>query len=176
MAYWHGRLRRWSMARSNSMGYFPAIVRSDSGPSPGTEEALRRVITGFFVGAPAYQIMTPGLIKGTRQQLKALEEMAKGLGPLKTLTFKKINPRGWDVSRRLRKWRGDWAIQPLTEGKVDLIGHTFAFLNNARPHPDREASLRRYIKSWKEVRPVMTTWLRHWRPVSAGNCPKPLNP
>jgi hypothetical protein len=154
----HGALT-WSIAplingKIGGILFSPAIDRSDSGPSPGTEEAVRQNIAGLSAGAPAYQIMMPGTANATRQQLKGLEDMAKALGPLKTLTFKDINPRGWDTYHAVyENGEAQWTIQPLINGKVGGILITNAILNHAEPHPDREASLRRYVESLEKGTP-----------------------
>jgi hypothetical protein len=154
----HGALT-WSIAplingKIGGIFFSPAIIRSDSGPSPGTEDAVRQEIAGLSADAPAYQIMMPGTANATRQQLKNLENVAKGLGPLKTLTFKGVNPRGWDAYNALyQNGEAQWTIQPLINGKISGILITNAILNNAEPHQDREASLRRYIESLENGTP-----------------------
>lgn len=89
----------WSMApllggKIAGIGFSPAVVRSDNGPSPGTQDALRQIIEGYVADSPPYELMMPGTANATRQQLTGLQKMARALGPLKTLTFKKVNPRG----------------------------------------------------------------------------------
>jgi hypothetical protein len=154
----HGPLT-WSIAplingKIGGILFSPAIIRSDSGPSPGTEDAVRQNIAGLSAGAPPYEIMMPGTANATRQQLKGLEDVAKGLGPLKTLTFKGVNPRGWDAYDAVyQNGEAQWTIQPLINGKVSGILITHAILNNAEPHQDREASLRRYIESLENGTP-----------------------
>jgi len=154
----HGALT-WSIAplingKIGGIIFSPAIIRSDSGPSPGTEDAVRQNIEGLLADAPAYQIMMPGTANATRQQLKGLEAMAKGLGPLKTLAFKGVNPRGWDAYHAVyQNGEAQWTIQPLINGKVSGILITNAILTNAEPHQDREVSLRHYIESLENGTP-----------------------
>jgi hypothetical protein len=154
----HGALT-WSIAplingKIGGIFFSPAIIRSDSGPSQGTEDALRQEIAGLSTGDPVYQIMMQGTANATRQQLKGLEDMAKGLGPLKTLTFKGVNPRGWDAYHAVyENGEAQWTIQPLINGKVSGILVSNAILNKAEPHQDREASLRRYIESLENGTP-----------------------
>ena len=169
----HGTLV-WSIAplaggKISSLGISSAIPRSDSGPSPGTENALRQIIAGFAANAPAYQIMTPGTFNATRQQLKNLEEIAKELGALQTLTFKRVNPLGWDAYDAVyQNGKAVWSLQPLVDGKVAAILITNAVLNDAKPHADREASLRRYVESlekgapnYDEMTPELATIVRY---------------
>ena len=154
----HGALN-WMIAplvggKISGLGIAPAIIRSDNGPSPGTENAVRQIIAGFAANAPAYQIMTPGTFNATQQQLKNLEEIAKELGPLRTLTFKTINPLGWDAYDAVyQNGKAVWSLQPLVDRKVAGILVSDAVLNDARAHGDRAASLRRYVESLEKGAP-----------------------
>jgi beta-lactamase regulating signal transducer with metallopeptidase domain len=130
------------------LGFVPATVRTDNGPSPGTQDALRQNIDGLAAGTPAFQIMLAGTGQATVRQLVGLEKMAKALGPLKTLTFKGVSPRGWDdYEAAYENGRAAWTIQPLIDGKIGGVFVTNTVITDAQPHPDREASLRRYIAS-----------------------------
>lgn len=132
----------------SGLGFSPAIIRQENVPSSGTEDALRQNINGLTAGAPAFQMMMAQTGVASVRQLASLEAMAKALGPLKTLTFKGVGPDGWDDYEAVyENGRADWTIQPLIEGKINGVFVTNTILTDARPHPDREASLRRYIES-----------------------------
>jgi beta-lactamase regulating signal transducer with metallopeptidase domain len=172
----HGSLA-WTIAplvggKISGLGVSPAIVRSDNGPSPETEKAVRQMIAGFAANAPAYEIMSPIMFAVTQQQLKNLEEMAKELGPLQALTFKKINPLGWDSYDAVYKnGKALWSLQPLVDGKVVMYSVNNTIINDAKPHPDREASLRRYVESlekgapnYDEMTPTLAAIVRYQLP------------
>jgi len=125
-----------------------------SGPSPGTEAAVRKLIARFAAGAPAYEIMSPSLLQAVLPQQSDLVGAAKEFGALKTLTFSKINPRWWDVYEAVyENGHAVWSIAPLTGDKVGAFLISEQTLNHSSPHPDREASLRRYVESLEKGAP-----------------------
>ncbi|WP_293368497.1 serine hydrolase [Phenylobacterium sp.] len=65
--------------------------------SPGTEEALRRVIGGLQSGAPDYSRMAPSLAEATRRQADGIRTALAQLGPLKSVTFQSVGPGGADI-------------------------------------------------------------------------------
>lgn len=69
----------------------------DNIPAPGTEAALRHQIETLGRGEPDYDVMGPGLVEATRQQLPQITVMFKKVGALKTLKFSKVLPNGSDV-------------------------------------------------------------------------------
>jgi len=136
------------------MGIQLAETRSDKGPAPGLEEALRRNYEGLAKGAPPYDIMGQGLINATQQQLDALELNARNLGALKTLSFTKINAQGWDVyAVTFENGTSTWLAHPLVDGKLNALLWSDIHLPNAPAHPGTEASLRRYIESLETGQP-----------------------
>jgi beta-lactamase regulating signal transducer with metallopeptidase domain len=136
------------------MGFQAVEKRTDNGPSPGVEAAVRRNYEGLLKGAPAYDIMGQGLIAATNQQLADLELDAKNLGTLKTLTFTKINAQGWDVyAATFDKGISSWRVRPLTDGKLSGILWSDVHVPGAPAHPGTEASLRRYIDSLEKGQP-----------------------
>ena len=125
-----------------------------SGPSPGTEAAVRKLIAGFAAGFPAYDIMSPSLVSQIYPQQSGLDGAAKEFGALKSLTFSKINPQWFDVYDAVyENGRAVWSIAPLTGGKVRSFRMSEEALNRSTPHPDREASLRRYVESLEQGAP-----------------------
>jgi D-alanyl-D-alanine carboxypeptidase len=65
-------------------------------PQAGTEEALRRVISGISAGQPAYDLMTPALVDVARPQQQQTEALFKAVGPLQSLTFQDVSLNGVD--------------------------------------------------------------------------------
>jgi hypothetical protein len=115
---------------------------------------VRRLIASFAAGLPAYGIMSPSLLQAVLPQQSGLVGAAKEFGALKTLTFSKINPRWWDVYEAVyEKGHAVWSIAPLTGDKVSGFLISEQTLNDGTPHPDREASLRRYVESLEQGAP-----------------------
>jgi hypothetical protein len=138
----------------NAIAFGDAIIRSGTGPSPGTEDIVRQMIAGIAARSPPYDIMLPGLRAAVAQQLSVNEDIAKAFGALKTVTFRGISPRGEDTYNvTYENGHAIWWIMPLTGGKAGSVLMTDAVLNNGAPHPDREASLRRYIDSLESGAP-----------------------
>ena len=125
-----------------------------SGPSPGTEAAVRRLIAGFAAGSAAYEIMSPSLSQAILRQQASLDGAAKELGALKSLTFSKVNPQWWDVYDVVfENGHAVWTIAPLSGGLVGAFRITEQVLDHRAPHADREASLRRYVESLEQGTP-----------------------
>jgi len=136
------------------MLFQPVEKRTDKGPSPGVEAAVRRNYEGLLKGAPAYDIMGQGLIAVTNQQLADLKQDAKNLGTLKTLTFTKINAQGWDVyAATFDHGTSTWRVRPLADGKLNGILWSDVHVPGAPAHLGTEASLRRYIDSLEKGQP-----------------------
>jgi pimeloyl-ACP methyl ester carboxylesterase len=125
-----------------------------SGPSPGTEAALRRLIAGFANGVPAYDIMLPSLLQQIEPQRSSLVGAAKEFGALKSLTFSRINANWQDVYDAVyENGHAAWSIAPLPGGKVGSFFIAEQTLDHGVAHPDREDSLRRYVESLEQGAP-----------------------
>jgi hypothetical protein len=124
----------------------PAIKRDGNGASPGLKAAIRRELDGNFSGSPALEIMSPPLQNATQNQWKAISANAKELGAVQTITFQKVNARGWDVYHATFA-NGTQTVQaaPLTDGKLLGLLHSDIMLPHASQHPGTEAWLRRHI-------------------------------
>ncbi|MFZ1055462.1 MAG: glyoxalase superfamily protein [Opitutaceae bacterium] len=66
-------------------------------PDPDREAPLRRNIDGLIRGQPALGDMAPGLMATTIKQWPAIQKQFQGAGALRSLVFKKVDDRGWDV-------------------------------------------------------------------------------
>jgi hypothetical protein len=64
---------------------------------PGSEAAVRRNIEDLARGTPDYARMSEDLAKITKQQLPQLQADMSKLGPIQSVTFKKVGPDGLDV-------------------------------------------------------------------------------
>ena len=58
----------------------PAFQRTNKGPSPGVQDAVRRYYEGLLKKEPAYEIMNVQLIAAIPSQLADLEKDAQNLG------------------------------------------------------------------------------------------------
>lgn len=66
-------------------------------PSAGTEAALRRLVTGLASGSPDYDTLAPEFAAIVRRDLPMTHEMFKGLGALKSVTFRGRGVKGDDT-------------------------------------------------------------------------------
>src|SRR5688572_9427137 len=65
--------------------------------SPGTEAAVRRVLSAIESGRINYEDMEPMLAEVTRSQEQMLLQTGKQLGAVKSVTFKGVGNQGWDA-------------------------------------------------------------------------------
>jgi Zn-dependent protease with chaperone function len=149
-----------------------AIKRDGNGPNPGLEAAIRRELDGALSGNPPLEIMSQRLQTATQNQWKAISGTAKALGALQTITFQKVNARGWDVYHATFA-NGTETIQaaPLTDGKLDGLFHTDVLVPHAPQHPGTEAWMRRHIAgiqngtpNYSDMGPFLTNAVRQQWP------------
>jgi hypothetical protein len=69
----------------------------DGMPAPGSEDALRRQISGEASGKPDFDRMTPELADAVRVQLPVIRNRLASLGALQTVQFSKVEPDGSDL-------------------------------------------------------------------------------
>ncbi len=91
-----------------------------TGPSPGTERAVRRLIEGWERGRPDFDEMGPGLQEAALQQAVWLRRTFARLGTLKSLTFVRVGRDGWDVyNAAFAHGSLQWRVSPLSsDGRV----------------------------------------------------------
>jgi CubicO group peptidase (beta-lactamase class C family) len=65
-------------------------------PLPGSEPAIRTLLSGLASGNPDFERMNPRFADFTRQQLPDLQRFLGNLGALKSLTFHRVAPEGDD--------------------------------------------------------------------------------
>ena len=101
--------------------------------APGSEAAVRRMISELQTGKPNYDLMSPGLAEATRQQLPQLQSMIVGLGALQSVSFKGVGPGGADIYQvNFDKGALDYRIWLGADEKVESA--------NVRPTEDPTAN------------------------------------
>ena len=91
----------------------------DGSPQAGSEAALRRSIESLLAGHPNYDEMMPELAEATRQQLPLLRGFLEHLGQLQSISFRGVNPSGWDVYElRFANGLSSWWIFLGPDGKI----------------------------------------------------------
>jgi len=91
--------------------------------SPGTEDALRRVVGELQQGQPDYTRMGPALAQVTRQQLDGLKGLLAQLGGIKSIKFQSVDPGGADVFvMTFEKGALEWRIMLGEGGRIDSLG------------------------------------------------------
>jgi DNA-binding CsgD family transcriptional regulator len=68
-----------------------------SGPTAGTEAAVRSLVAGLASGSPDYARLSPPFAEVVRRDLPRTHPMFKGMGELKSMTFRERGPRGDDT-------------------------------------------------------------------------------
>jgi hypothetical protein len=99
---------------------------------PGSESAVRRLMSELAVGKPDYEKMSPMLAERTRQNLQQLQKTVAELGAIQSVVFKRVNPDGTDVYRvACEHGTVDWGVLLSTDGKIDEANFSIpnAFLN-----------------------------------------------
>jgi CubicO group peptidase (beta-lactamase class C family) len=92
-------------------------------PNPGSEAALRELVTGLMSGAPNYDAMTPQFAAVTRQQLSALRAALNQWGPVQSIQFRSVNNQGMDAYEVTHEHGvSEWQIGLTADGKVSGAG------------------------------------------------------
>src|SRR5439155_4689489 len=68
-----------------------------STPLPGTEAAVRSIVSGIVSGKPDYDAMSPRLADLTRQQLPQLQRLLQPMGEFRSASFAGPGPGGGDA-------------------------------------------------------------------------------
>lgn len=88
--------------------------RRDNAPSPGTEAYLRQYLVSASKGQPDYSGMDPALAAGARAQWPTRGPVILARGPLKSLTFLRVSPEGYDVYDAVYEHAEVlWTVAPL---------------------------------------------------------------
>ena len=126
----------------------PATKREGGGPSPGLEAAVRRLLDGHLSGSLPTDIMSPGLQQAAAQQWEVISGDAKRLGAVRSVDFREVNPRGWDVYD-VTYQNGTCITEaaPLIDGKLTGVLLHDILLPHEPKHPGTEDALRRHVES-----------------------------
>jgi ribosomal protein S30 len=92
-------------------------------PQTGVEAVLRRDIDEMLHGTPQYEHMSAGLAGAVRQQLPQLQAMFGGLGPLQSISFRRVEPDGSNVyDIKFANGNTEWHVLLGPDGKVEGEG------------------------------------------------------
>ena len=100
-------------------------------PSPGTEAYLREYLVSASKGQPDYSGMGPGLAAAARAQWPTRGPVILARGALKSLTFLRVSPEGYDVYDAVYEHAEVlWTVAPLgPEGKESYASGVPLFEN-----------------------------------------------
>jgi hypothetical protein len=89
-------------------------------PPPIHALVLRALILDAAGGEPDYQAMTPALAQAVRPQISVIQSELAALGPLKSLTFLRIDRVGAEIYRTsFAHGALEWAFSINAEGQID---------------------------------------------------------
>jgi len=90
--------------------------------SPGSEDAVRRLINELGMGKPNYDLMSSDQGRETRRQIAQNEATIVGLGALQSITFKGIGPAGPNIYlTAFEKGSLEWRVWMNLDGTVDIF-------------------------------------------------------
>jgi len=88
-------------------------------PTPGSEDALRKLIATLGSENPDYSIMSEGMAQATKEQWLVLHPGAKALGAVQSVKFDGVNDQGWDLYEvKHQNGRSDWQILISVDGII----------------------------------------------------------
>ncbi len=92
-------------------------------PQAGVEAVLRRDINEMLHGTPQYEHMAAGLAGAVRQQLPQLQTIFGGLGPVQSISFRRVEPDGSNVyDIKFANGNTEWHVLLGADGKVEGEG------------------------------------------------------
>jgi hypothetical protein len=117
---------------------FQERVAAGQSATPGSEDALRKLIEGVARGAPDYEAMTEDMARITRQQLGFMQGSLANAGPIRSIEFGGIDPQGHDIYQVTHEnGTTNARIGLADDGKVE-----FAQLRPAPPAGQRRPTAR----------------------------------
>ena len=78
-------------------GILKPVALPDSGPTAGTEAAVRSLVAGVTSGSPDYDKISPRFAEIVRRDLPMTQAMFRGMGELKSVTFRERGVMGDDT-------------------------------------------------------------------------------
>jgi len=94
-----------------------------TGAEPGSQAALRSLLSGVTSGSPDYALLAPPLADLMHKQLPMIQHMLQGLGPLQSLAFKGVDLNGAD--RYLARFANGGMLFSLSLDPQGRIGGLF---------------------------------------------------
>ena len=106
-------------ATADQIGNSLAAKIKNQKPTPGSEEALRRMLAGIESNNPNYDEMSPQLAQATKQTLPTTHAMSVGFGPVASIQFKGVGNQGWDVyDVHHQNGVAHWRLMLSDDGKI----------------------------------------------------------
>mgnify|MGYP003576302263 CR=1 FL=1 len=94
-------------------------VAAEQKASPGTEDALRKLIATLASESPDYSIMSAEMAKATKEQWPQLHGGALFLGNLQSLEFRGVAADGWDLyDAKHVNGTSEWRIKLSDTGTI----------------------------------------------------------
>lgn len=121
----HGTLLPGSLGRALVTKSVVDHVRFDRQvPDPQSAGKLRRMLIALADGRPDYSDMEPEIVRVTHQYLPDVRSWLLPLGSLKSITFKRVTPEGYDIySVLFEKGARQVMIGLSSEEKIQVIGY-----------------------------------------------------
>jgi hypothetical protein len=117
---------------------FQERVAAGQTATPGSEDALRKLIEGIASGTPDYDAMTEDMARTMRQQVGFLRGSLSAAGAIRSVEFNGIDPQGRNIFQVQHENSATQARIALAEdGKV-----AFAMLRPAPPAGERRPTAR----------------------------------
>lgn len=121
-----------------------------SGPTAGTEAALRMLVAGLASGSPDYKNLSPEFAEVVRRDLPTTHPMFRSMGELKSVTFEGRGAMGDDVYN-LAFAKGGMTMSVLLDFQGRMAGGVLrpagerTFSPASEPSAGTEAALRRLV-------------------------------
>jgi hypothetical protein len=91
--------------------------------APGSEAALRKLVSGIESGNPDYGELSPQVAAGTKAQLTDLQATMKPRGALRSIEFRGVNPSGFDrYLVQFERGAASWEIALDSYGLIVAVG------------------------------------------------------
>lgn len=96
------------------------LLKIRTSPLDGSESAVRRLIVEAVTERPDYGLMSPEIAKRTKEKLSQLHATLTALGPIRTVTFRRVDAMGDVYSVEHERGRSEWTIF-VKNGKVESV-------------------------------------------------------
>jgi len=124
----------------------------NSAPTAGTEAALRSLVAGLVSGSPDYEKLSPQFAEAVRRNLPMTQPMFKGLGELRSVTFRGRGTIG-DDAYNLEFANGEVLMSAILDAQGRMAGGILRpggpaappVAPGSGPTPGSEAALRSLV-------------------------------